>query len=140
MAKVVVVKFKNSCKPYYFSAGDLTLEKGQGVVVETSRGAEYGIVVDPERETENIVSPLKPVLRIATEKDAETVARNEGRRDDAMRICKEKIADRKLPMKLIDCEFTFDGSKVIFYFSSETRWISANSSRILRRSFISASN
>ncbi len=121
MAKVVVVKFTNSCKPYYFSAGDLTLEEGQGVVVETSRGEEYGIVVNPEKETENIVQPLKPVVRIATQRDLDTVERNEARRPEAMAICKEKIALRGLEMKLIDCEFTFDGSKVIFYFSSEGR-------------------
>lgn len=121
MAKVVVIKFKNSCKPYYFSDGGLTLEQGQGVVVETSRGLEYGIVVDPEKETEKIVQPLKPVIRIATEKDLEAVERNEARRPEAMAICKEKIAARGLEMKLIDCEYTFDGNKVIFYFSAENR-------------------
>lgn len=121
MAKVVVIKFKNSCKPYYFSDGGLTLEQGQGVVVETSRGLEYGIVVDPEKETEEIVQPLKPVIRIATEKDLEAVERNEARRPEAMAICKEKIAARGLEMKLIDCEYAFDGNKVIFYFSAENR-------------------
>ncbi len=121
MAKVVVIKFKNSCKPYYFSAGNFKLEQGDGVIVETSRGEEYGIVVNPEKETENVVQPLKPVVRIATQKDRETVERNEARRPEAMTICKEKIAQRGLEMKLIDCEFTFDGSKVIFYFSSEGR-------------------
>ena len=121
MAKVVVIKFKGNCKPYYFTAGDLKLERGQGVIVETSRGPEYGIVVNPEKETEEIISPLKPVLRIATEKDVETVERNEARRAEAMQICKEKIRARGLEMKLISCEFTFDGSKVIFYFSAEGR-------------------
>lgn len=121
MAKVVVIKFKSSCKPYYFSAGNFKLEQGDGVIVETSRGEEYGIVVNPEKETENVVQPLKPVVRIATQKDRETVERNEARRPEAMTICKEKIAQRGLEMKLIDCEFTFDGSKVIFYFSSEGR-------------------
>ncbi len=123
MAKVVVVKFKGSCKPYYFSAGNLALTRGMGVVVETARGIEYGTVVDPEREVEEgaIVSPLKPVVRIATEKDVAAVERAEARRADAMRICREKIAARGLEMKLISCEFTFDGSKVIFYFSSEGR-------------------
>ncbi len=121
MAKVVVIKFKNSCKPYYFSDGGLALEQGQGVVVETSRGLEYGIVVNPEKETEEIVQPLKPVIRIATEKDLETVKRNEARRPEAMAICKEKIAARGLEMKLIDCEYAFDGNKVTFYFSAENR-------------------
>lgn len=123
MAKVVVIKFKKGCRAYYFSDGGLTLAKGQGVVVETARGQEYAIVVDPAREVpdEAVVSPLKPVVRIATEQDTEMVERNDARRGEAMRICKEKIAARELPMKLIDCEFTFDGSKVIFYFSSEGR-------------------
>lgn len=123
MAKVVVIKFKGSCKPYYFSAGTLTLARGQGVIVETARGLEYGIVVDPEKEVneKDVVSPLKPVLRLATEKDEATVKRNEERRPEAMKICKEKIAARGLEMKLIDCEFTFDGNKVVFYFSSEGR-------------------
>ena len=121
MAKVVVIKFKNTCKPYYFSAGNLRLEQGQGVIVETARGLEYAIVVDPEREVENVVAPLKPVVRIATEQDLETVEKNEARRAEAMAICKEKILKRGLNMKLIGCEFAFDGSKVVFYFSAEDR-------------------
>ncbi len=116
MAKVVVVKFKNNCKPYYFSAGKFSLERGQGVVVETARGTEYGIVVDPEKEIaeKDVVSPLKPVLRPASAHDKETVKRNEERRGEAMRICKEKIRKHNLQMKLIDCEFALDGSKVVF--------------------------
>lgn len=121
MAKVVVIKFKNTCKPYYFSAGDLRLEQGQGVIVETARGLEYAIVVDPEREVADVVAPLKPVVRIATEQDRETVEKNEARRPEAMAICKEKILKRGLEMKLIGCEFAFDGSKVVFYFTAEGR-------------------
>lgn len=123
MAKVVVIKFKNNCKPYYFSAGRTSPVRGQGVIVETSRGLEYGTVVDPEREVkdEDIVSPLKPVVRIATEKDLETVRRQEERRPEAMQICREKIKKHNLEMKLIDCEFTFDGSKVVFTFTAEGR-------------------
>lgn len=121
MAKVVVVKFRNSCKPYYFSAENMTLEEGQGVIVDTAHGQEYAIVIDPEREVEELVAPLKPVLRLATEKDVECMERNDTRRDEAMRICKEKIIARGLEMKLISCEFAFDGSKVVFYFSAEGR-------------------
>ena len=123
MEKVVIVKFKGTCKPYYFSAGKLELEKGQGVVVETSRGLEYGIVVDPAHEADEkeIVAPLKPVLRIATPQDEEAVKRGEERRGEALKICKEKVRERGLPMKIIDCEFTFDGSKVVFYFTAEGR-------------------
>ena len=121
MEKVVVIKFKGNCKPYYFSANGLELKKGQNVVVETSRGEEYGTVVVPEKEVEELATPLKNVLRIATEKDTETVKRHEESQREAMRVCKEKIRERGLEMKLIACEFAFDGSKVIFYFSAEER-------------------
>ncbi len=123
MAKVVVIKFKGNAKPYYFSDGGLTLVRGQHVVVETARGPEFGTVVNPAHETDDaaLVAPLKPVTRIATAKDEEIARKNEERRPEAMKICKEKIAARGLPMKLIDCEFTFDGSKVIFTFTAENR-------------------
>lgn len=123
MAKAVVIKFKGNPKPYYFSAGKLELKKGQHVVVETSRGLDFGTVTEPESEVadEKIVPPLKTVIRIANERDEEIVKRNEARRGDAMSVCKEKIAEHKLSMKLIDCEFTFDGNKVIFTFTSESR-------------------
>ena len=123
MPNVVVVKFKRGCKPYYFGAGKYELTRGQGVVVETARGLEYAPVVEPSRgvEEKDIVSPLKPVVRPATEKDEAAVAANEARRPEAIRICKEKVAARGLPMKIIDCEFTFDGSKVVFTFTAEGR-------------------
>ncbi len=123
MAKVVLIKFKGNSKPYYFSAGDLVLKKGMNVIVETSRGLEFGSVLEPETEVEDekLTLPLKPILRVATEKDEEIVRRNEARRGEAMKICKEKIAARGLEMKLIDCEFTFDGSKVVFTFTAEGR-------------------
>lgn len=123
MAKVVVVRFKNNCKPYYFSAGKFSLVRGQGVVVETARGTEFGTVLDPEKviDEKDVVSPLKPVLRPANEKDLETVKNNEERRVEAMRVCKEKIRKHNLNMKLIDCEFAFDGSKVVFTFTAEGR-------------------
>ncbi len=121
MAKVVVVKFRNSCKPYYFSAGDMQLEQGQGVIVDTAHGLEYATVLEGEREVEELVAPLKPVVRLATQKDLDTMAKNDARKPEAMRICKEKIAARGLGMKLIGCDFAFDGSKVIFYFSAEGR-------------------
>ena len=121
MAKVVVVKFRNSCKPYYFSAGELKLEQGQGVIVETAHGLEYATVLEGEREAEELTAPLKPVVRLANRHDFETMEKNDARKPEAMRTCKEKIAARELPMKLIGCEFAFDGSKVIFYFSAEGR-------------------
>ncbi len=123
MAKVVAVKFRKGDKTYYFSAGKLKLQRGQAVIVETEKGTEYAIVEDGEKEVEEkeIVSPLKSVLRVATEKDEELRKKNAERRPEAMRICKEKIKEHKLDMKLVDCEFSYDGSKVIFSFFSEGR-------------------
>ena len=123
MATVVVVKFKRGCKPYYFSAGKHVLSRGQGVVVETARGLEYAVVVDPAREVaeSEIVSPLKPIVRPASEKDEAALVAYEARRPEALRVCKEKVAARGLPMKIIDCEFAFDGSKVVFTFTAEGR-------------------
>ena len=123
MAKIIGVKFKGGGKVYYFAPGDGSYEEGQGVIVETARGMEYATVCLPEREVpeEELVAPLKPVLRAATKKDEETVRANEEKRGPAMKTAAEKIAARGLDMKLVDCEFTFDGSKVIFYFTAEGR-------------------
>ncbi len=123
MAKVVVIKFRGNIKPYFFSAGGLELKKGQRVIVDTTHGPDYGTVLDPafEAKEEQIVNPLKNVLRVANEKDEETIARGQARRAEAMRVCRQKIEERGLEMKLIDCDFTFDGSKVIFTFTSEGR-------------------
>lgn len=121
MEKIVVIKFRNNCKPYYFSKGNFELKRGQGVIVETSRGLEYGTVAVPEREIENPAQPLKPILRVATKKDEETLQNNLAKRGEAMKLFKEKAAAHNLTMKLIDCEFTFDGTKVVFYFSAEGR-------------------
>lgn len=124
MIKIVSVKFKGGGKSYYFAPNaNEKYEKGMGVIVETSKGLEYATVVQPEGEVEEseIVTPLKPVVRIATARDEETVKRNKERRGEAMKTAQEKIAERGLEMKLVDCEFAFDGNKVVFYFTSETR-------------------
>jgi len=123
MHKVVGVRFKKAGKIYYFDPHDLELETGEYAIVETSRGVEYGkIVVGPkEVSEEDIVSPLKKVIRKATEEDAEKVAENRKKESKAFDICLEKIQEHGLPMKLIDVEYTFDNSKVIFYFTAEGR-------------------
>jgi len=123
MHKVVGVRFKKAGKIYYFDPHDLELETGEYAIVETSRGVEYGkIVVGPkEVPEEDIVSPLKKVIRKATEEDAEKVADNRKKESKAFDICLEKINEHGLPMKLIDVEYTFDNSKVIFYFTAEGR-------------------
>ena len=123
MAKIIGVKFKQYGKLYYFAPGNGEFAEGQGVIVETARGAEYATVCMPCKEVpdEELVAPLKPVLRAATEKDLENMRRNEERRVPAMKTAAEKIAARGLDMKLVDCEFAFDGSKVVFYFTADGR-------------------
>ena len=124
MKKVVAVKFKNGGKLYYFSPrpGDV-YERNMPVIVETAKGLEYVWVAYPEKEVEDseIVPPLRPVIRIANARDKEFYEACEAKRPRAMQICKEKIAAHGLDMKLIDCEYTFDGSKVVFYFTSPGR-------------------
>ena len=124
MIKVVGIKFKNGGKLYFFSPkeGDV-YERNMPVIVETSRGLEYAWVAYPEKfvTEEDIVPPLKPIIRIATQKDKDFYAQCEAKRPQTMQICKEKIADHELDMKLIDCEYAFDGSKVVFYFTSPGR-------------------
>ena len=124
MIKVVGIKFKNGGKLYFFAPkeGDV-YERNMPVIVETSRGLEYAWVAYPEKfvTEEDIVPPLKPIIRIATQKDKDFYAQCEAKRPHAIQVCKEKIAEHSLEMKLIDCEYSFDGSKVIFYFTSPGR-------------------
>ena len=124
MIKVVGIKFKNGGKLYFFAPkeGDV-YERNMPVVVETSRGLEYAWVAYPEKYVteEDIVPPLKPIIRIATQKDKDFYAQCEAKKPQAMQICKEKILARGLEMKLIDCEYAFDGSKIVFYFTSPGR-------------------
>lgn len=123
MPVIVGVRFKRVGKVYYFAPGEETFGWGDGVIVETSRGVEYGKVVIPNKEVDKkeIRQELKPVIRKATDKDTRQYVKNMERKAEAMSTCAEKIQKHKLAMKLIDCEFTFDGSKVIFYFTAESR-------------------
>lgn len=123
MYKVVGVRFKEAGKIYYFDPGDLVLEVGDDVIVETVRGLEYGYVVIAEREVgeEDIVAPLKKVIRKACDKDRAKVQENIAKAERAFDIGLKKIQEHKLPMKLIDVEYTFDNSKVIFYFTADGR-------------------
>lgn len=123
MIKVLTVKFKNGSKEYYFAPGKDSYEKGMGVIVETSKGLEYAIVSQPVKEVEDeaVVPPLMPVVRVATKKDEEQIKRNEERKGEAMKTAQAKIEARNLAMKLVGCEFAFDGAKVTFYFTAENR-------------------
>lgn len=122
--KVIGIKFKEGGKIYFFAPNEgEEYEAGMQVVVETSKGLEFATVAYPPREVDEseVVQPLKPIVRIATEKDIEQVKRNQERKPQAMKLAQEKIEKHNLAMKLIDCEFAFDGSKVVFYFSAESR-------------------
>ncbi len=123
MITVVGVRFKQAGKVYYFDPQELQLKIGDQVIVETARGLEYGEVVIAPRKVnkKEVVQPLRPVLRLATEADMEQAKTNRCKEEEAMVICRQKIAEHDLPMKLIDVEFTFDVNKIIFYFSAEGR-------------------
>lgn len=123
MIKVVGVRFKRAGKIYYFDPGELQIEKDDDVIVETARGIEYGSAVIGMKEVEDdeVISPLKKVIRIATKEDLDIYKRNKENESEAFRICGEKIREHRLDMKLIDVEYTFDNKKVIFYFTAEGR-------------------
>ena len=123
MVKVTGVVFKNGGKVYYFAPGKDKYEKDTGVIVDTARGLEYAIVKTPLAEVaeEQIIPPLKPIVRVATARDKENVKRNEERKPESLRITEELIEKYKLNMKLVDCEFAFDGSKVVFYYTAPAR-------------------
>ncbi len=123
MVKVVGVKFKDTGKAYFFDPGKHNPEVGEEVIVETSRGLEFGKVSMSVREIaeEEIVSPLKEIVRIATENDKAQVQKNKKKEQEAFVICEEKIASHNLDMKLVDVEYTFDGNKILFYFTAEGR-------------------
>ena len=123
MVKVIGVRFRNAGKVYYFAPGELNIEQGDHVVVETARGVEYGYVVLGMKEVEEdkIVQPLKPVMRVSTPEDDEKAMKNREREKEAFQICLEKIRKHELEMKLIDAEYTFDNNKVLFYFTADGR-------------------
>lgn len=123
MISVVGVRFKKAGKIYYFDPDNIEINKYDPVIVETARGLEFGETVIGVREVseDDIVSPLKKVIRIATEEDKLKDLDNKNREKDAFGICLTKIADHGLSMKLIDVEYTFDNSKVIFYFVADGR-------------------
>lgn len=123
MATVIGVRFRNAGKLYYFDPGTLWPTAGDAVIVETVRGIEYGEVVTGVSQIadELVTPPLKNVIRIATAEDAAHEEENRSRESSAMEICEKKIAEHKLPMKLVKCEYTFDNSKILFYFTSDKR-------------------
>lgn len=123
MVKVIGVRFRTAGKIYFFDPLNFEVKRDDHVIVETARGIEFGTVVSAPREVEEdkVIQPLKPVLRIANEKDIEQEAANKIKEKEAFNICLEKIRKHELEMKLIDAEYTFDNNKVLFYFTADGR-------------------
>ena len=123
MIKVIGVRFRTAGKIYYFDPADYDIKKGDHVIVETARGIEFGTVVGGIRQVtdDEVIQPLKPVLRVAGERDVQQEADNKLREKEAFKLCQEKIREHGLDMKLIDAEYTFDNNKVLFYFTSDGR-------------------
>ncbi len=123
MIKVIGVRFRTAGKIYFFDPGKFEIKKGDHVIVETARGIEFGTVVaEPKEVTDDkVVQPLKPVLRIANQRDIEQEASNKEKEREAFKVCLEKIRKHGLEMKLIDAEYTFDNNKVLFYFTADGR-------------------
>jgi len=123
MALAVGVRFKSGPKVYYFDPGDLKVRRGDMVVAETSRGPEIGQVIVSARQLpeEELVAPLKRLLRLADDEDRQRLAENAVREEEARAICQERINARGLGMKLVDVAYAFDGSKVTFYFTADGR-------------------
>ena len=123
MVTIIGVRFRVAGKIYYFDPGALQIGRNGKVIVETARGLEMGTVMVPNKEVaeDSVVQPLKPVIRIATEEDLETVRKNKEKEQEAFRICQEKIRKHELEMKLVDVEYTFDNNKILFYFTADGR-------------------
>ncbi len=123
MIKVAGIRFQQAGKIYYFDPSDFELETGMHVIVETARGVEMGTCLIPPKlvEDEQVIQPLKPVLRIATDEDEKVVEHNKEKEKEAFAICKEKILKHGLEMKLVNAEYTFDGNKLLFYFTADGR-------------------
>ena len=123
MTRVIGVRFRPAGKIYYFAPGKFHIRQGDKVIVETARGIEFGTVVTGPKEVkdEEVMQPLKSVIRIATEEDKRAEEKNREKEKEAFEICLEKIRKHNLDMKLINAEYTFDNNKVLFYFTADGR-------------------
>ena len=123
MTEIIAVRFKSGGKEYYFDPKGLTVQPGDPVILETAKGPEFGTCCRGNTmvEDDQVVQPLRPILRLATDKDLKNLQQNREREREAMRICAQKIAEHKLDMALVRCECSFDGNKLLFFFTSEGR-------------------
>lgn len=123
MTKVISVKFKDSGKNYYFSPDDKNYKTGDNVIVETANGLAFGTVAEGNHEVDDdrVVPPLKKALRVANEKDIQRLAENKKKESEALKVCEAKVVQHKLDMKLVRVEYSFDGGKITFFFTSDGR-------------------
>ena len=123
MAKILGIKFKRTAKVYYFDPKGVFYKRGSVMIVETARGVEYGKVLVETKDVpdEEVVQPLKPVIRLATEDDLKKIKKDEERAFAAIKVANEKVAARGIKMKIIDAEYTFDNGKLVFYFTAANR-------------------
>ena len=123
MTEVISVRFRNGCKTYFFDPHGIAVQAGQHVIVETASGNEYVTCTEGNHEVsdESVVQPLRPVIRKATEDDLRVASINREREKEAMTICAEKIAKHGLEMKLVDVECSFEGNKILFFFTADGR-------------------
>ena len=123
MTEVISVKFKDSGRSYYFSPDGKAVKVGDKVIVETQNGNELGVIYEENHSVpdDDLVLPLKKMLRVATEKDLKRVEENKKKAADALKVCEELVLQHKLDMKLVDVEYSFDGSKIVFFFTSDGR-------------------
>ncbi|SMC57634.1 PSP1 domain-containing protein [Papillibacter cinnamivorans] len=123
MTEIIGVRFKNGGKVYYFDPCGISVQSGQNVIIETSRGIEFGECATGNSQVEDreVVQPLRPLIRVATEEDCRTVEANRKKEARAFEICQQKILDHKLDMKLVEVEYNFEGNKILFFFTSDGR-------------------
>ncbi len=123
MTEIISVRFRPGGKQYYFDPAGLAVSEGQSVIVETGKGLEYGSCVKRNTmvEDEAVVQPLRPVVRLATEKDEKQVRENRGKEKEALRVCQQLVERHGLDMKLVQVEYSFDGNKILFFFTSDGR-------------------
>ena len=123
MTEIIAVRFKNGGKEYYFDPKGMTVQAGDQVIIETAKGPEFGVCCRGNVlvEDDQVVQPLRPLLRLATDKDLASLQRNREREKEAMQVCQEKVEEHKLDMGLVRCESSFDGNKLLFFFTSEGR-------------------
>jgi cell fate regulator YaaT (PSP1 superfamily) len=123
MTEIISVRFKNGGKEYYFNPNGMKFQPGQNVIIETARGVEFGECTQGNSYVDEmtLVSPLRPVLRAATAEDQRTLEQNKKKEARAFEICEKKIAEHQLDMKLVEVEYNFEGSKILFFFTSDGR-------------------